>query len=110
MTDESGSTGIDTEVDVLKEDSATAPVISRRMLLRGATAAVPTILTLQSGAALAASSNLIGTVQYARQALGPDGNVQCLDMRGLGGTPTKLDLGRQVRQGMVVADRNSRSN
>ena len=31
--------------------------VSRRMLLRGATAAVPTILTLQSGAALANSSN-----------------------------------------------------
>jgi hypothetical protein len=55
---------------------------------------VPAILTLQSGAALAQSSNLIGTVQSASQAIGPDGKVQCLDMASaVGGTPTQLDLG-----------------
>lgn len=70
------------------------PTISRRALLRGASAAVPTILTLQSGAALAQSSNLVGTVQSAAQAVGEDGKVQCLDMASaVGGSPAQLDLG-----------------
>lgn len=68
--------------------------MSRRALLRGASGAVPAILTLQSGAALAQSSNLIGTVQSASQAIGPDGKIQCLDMASaVDGTPTQLDLG-----------------
>jgi hypothetical protein len=68
--------------------------VSRRALLRGASAALPTILTLKSGAALAASSNLMGTVKNAGQALGDGGKVQCLDMASaVGGTPSRLDLG-----------------
>jgi hypothetical protein len=66
---------------------------SRRALLRGASAALPTILTLKSGAALAASSNLLGTVNSANEAIG-NGKVQCLDMSSaVGGTPSQLDLG-----------------
>lgn len=74
---------------------ADVPNKSRRALLRGASvAALPTILTLKSGAAFAQSSNLIGTVKTASQALGNGGKVQCLDMASaVGGTPTKLDLG-----------------
>jgi hypothetical protein len=68
--------------------------LSRRMLLRGATAAVPAIMTLKSGAALAQSSNLLGTVRTAYQAVGEGGKVQCLDMASaVGGTPSQLDLG-----------------
>lgn len=75
-------------------DRAASTSISRRTLLRGASAAVPTILTLQSGAALAQSSNLIGTTQDVNNAIGEGGNVQCLDMASaVDGTPTKLDLG-----------------
>jgi hypothetical protein len=72
------------------------PNASRRALLRGASvAALPTILTLKSGAALAQSSNLIGTVRTASQATGDGGRVQCLDMASAeGGTPSKLDLGQ----------------
>ena len=66
-------------------------MISRRTLLRGATATVPTILTLTSGAALARSSNLIGTIQEA------NGDVLCLDPRSTKGptrsNPNVYDLG-----------------
>jgi hypothetical protein len=68
--------------------------LSRRALLRGASSALPVVLTLQSGAALAQSSNLIGTVKQAQQAIGPGNRVQCLDMASaVDGTPSKLDLG-----------------
>jgi hypothetical protein len=74
--------------------SHTPSNVSRRALLRGASAALPTVLTLQSGAALAQSSNLIGTVKHASKAIGEGGRVQCLDMASaVDGTPTKLDLG-----------------
>ena len=70
--------------------------VSRRALLRGASAAVPTILTLHSGAALARSSNLIGTVDSASRAKNRSGQIQCLDQASaVDGTPAKLDLGEQ---------------
>lgn len=70
--------------------------ISRRALLRGASIAVPTILTLQSGAALARSSNLIGTVDSATRARAKSGEVQCLDAASaVDGAPPALDLGQQ---------------
>ena len=68
--------------------------VSRRALLRGATGALPVVLTLQSGAALAKSSNLIGTVNNASKAIGPNGRIQCLDAASaVDGTPAQLDLG-----------------
>lgn len=67
---------------------------SRRSLLRGASTALPAIFTLQSGAALAASSNLLGTVKHASKAVGEGGRVQCVDgASAVGGTPSVLDLG-----------------
>lgn len=75
------------------EERTAGPVgmISRRTVLRGATATVPTILTLTSGAALARSSNLIGTIQQA------NGDVLCLDPRSTDGptrrNPNVYDLG-----------------
>jgi hypothetical protein len=69
---------------------------SRRALLRGASAALPTILTLHSGAALARSSNLMGTVDSASRAKTQNGQIQCLDRASaVDGTPTRLDLGEQ---------------
>src|SRR5262245_32929119 len=70
--------------------------VSRRALLRGASVALPTILTLHSGAALAAqsSSRYIGTVSKASKAAAPDGRIQCLDENStVGGTWKKLNLG-----------------
>jgi hypothetical protein len=68
------------------------PGLSRRAMLRGATLAVPTILTLGSGAALAASSNLLGTNQTATAT-----DVNCLDPRSTKGAlptnPNVYDLG-----------------
>lgn len=72
----------------------TRPLVSRRMLLRGATAVVPTILTLHSGAALARSSNLIGAAMDAGP--GGDGKYRCLDFDGIQATnnPRMFDLGQ----------------
>ena len=50
--------------------------ISRRALLRGGVTAMPAILTLQSGAALARSSNLISAAPGSRNA---DDNALCMD-------------------------------
>ncbi len=50
---------------------------SRRALLRGAVTAMPVVLTLQSGAALARSSNMISTSQYATEDR--HGRALCLD-------------------------------
>jgi hypothetical protein len=44
-------------------------LISRRNLLKHGAAAMPAVLTLQSGAALAASSAYIGSVSLYRQRL-----------------------------------------
>lgn len=68
-----------------------ARLLDRRTVLRGATAVVPTILTLGSGAALARSSNLIGTVQKSA------GDALCLDPTSTNGptmqNPNVYDLG-----------------
>lgn len=68
------------------------PVLTRRMVLRGASAVVPTVLTLHSGAALARSSNLISAATNP----GPEGGrYHCLDFDGLKPTdnPNVYDLG-----------------
>lgn len=65
---------------------------SRRALLRGAMGAVPTVLTLHSGAALARSSNLVGVGPEA----GPEGGqYRCLDTETVYKTdnPNVYDLG-----------------
>ncbi len=68
------------------------PSSSRRALLRGAMVAVPTVLTLNSGAALARSSNLVGVGPEA----GPEGGqYRCLDTETVYQTsnPNVYDLG-----------------
>lgn len=92
MTEQRVETRIDSAPGVGEERTdGPAGLISRRTLLRGATATVPTILTLTSGAALARSSNLIGTIQQA------NGDVLCLDPRSTNGptrrNPNVYDLG-----------------
>jgi hypothetical protein len=65
---------------------------SRRALLRGAMGAVPTVLTLHSGAALARSSNLVGVGPET----GPEGGqYRCLDTETVYKTdnPNVYDLG-----------------
>lgn len=71
-----------------ERDKDPAPV-SRRILLRGAAAAVPTILTLHSGAALARTSNCIS---LAREAA-PDGLNRnlCVDLVTPPNPPTLVD-------------------
>ena len=68
--------------------------LSRRALIRGGAAAMPVILTLQSGAALARSSNLIGAASDGTtDALG---RKLCLDTNSVipvGGNSGKYDLG-----------------
>ena len=75
MTDQRDEARVAMADGVVEGHAAAAPTgISRRALLRGATATVPTILTLTSGAALARSSNLIGVTQSTTQD-----PVLCLD-------------------------------
>lgn len=87
--------------------TVTAAPLNRRALLRGASTALPAILTLQSGAALARSSNLIGAAGQA----GPDGGkYRCLDFDGISGTknPKVYDLGNPAMGHVTRIDANSR--
>jgi len=92
MTDQRIEARVDSAPGLAEEPVNEAPgLMSRRAVLRSATATVPTILTLTSGAALARSSNLIGTIQQA------EGDVLCLDPRSTSGptrtNPNVYDLG-----------------
>ena len=81
--------------------------VSRRLLLRGASAAVPAILTLQSGAALARSSNLIGVNPRNGHS---DGKYNCLDFNGIDRTdrPNVYDLGSPPMAHVTRIDADSR--
>ena len=54
------------------------PLLARRAIIKGAAGTLPTILTLQSGAALARSSNLIGSSSSPKDEAG---RTLCLDLR-----------------------------
>ena len=80
------------------QDRAAAPdadrkPVSRRVMLRGAAAAVPAILTLHSGSALARSSNMLSLAD----GVTGDGPALCLDVSSLPqgdpGSVTRYDLG-----------------
>jgi hypothetical protein len=82
--------------------------VSRRALLRGGVTAMPAILTLHSGAALARSSNLIG--QAPPGTTDEYGRTLCLDTTGLTQVTeygTVYDL-REPPSGVVnvIPDRN----
>jgi hypothetical protein len=86
---------IDTSQTPEQDTSARQPpAVSRRAMLAGASkAAVPAIITLYSGAALARSSNLIGVNKY--QGAEQD-KYRCLDTSSVYRTdkPDVYDLGR----------------
>ena len=71
-----------------KKDNASV-VRGRRALIKGAAVALPAILTLQSGAALARSSNMISTT--TSDAKDGDGRTLCMDARSV--TPVEGDGG-----------------
>lgn len=90
-----------------KVQGMAAAKIDRRKLLRGASAAVPAILTLQSGAALARSSNLIGANPYSGAS---DGKYNCLDFDGIDRTdkPNVYDLGSPPMAHVTRIDADAR--
>ena len=66
--------------------------LSRRAMLKGAVSGMPVVLTLQSGAALARSSNLISEAGY--KATDRRGRTLCLDLDSVAGSRGGLhDLG-----------------
>lgn len=68
--------------------------MSRRALLRGAVTTMPVVLTLQSGAALARSSNMISASQYSSQDR--RGRTLCLDTDSVypaDGSGHRFDMG-----------------
>jgi hypothetical protein len=75
-----------------KDAADNAVFRGRRALIKGAAATLPMILTLQSGAALARSSNLIGGTSEA-SAKDADGNTLCMDMSYATPIGDKYDLG-----------------
>ena len=56
------------------------PLLARRAIIKGAAGTLPTILTLQSGAALARSSNLI---RPSTEATDANGRTLCLSERSV---------------------------
>ena len=75
--------------------------MSRRELLKGSVKAMPVVLTLHSGAALARSSNVItGT-----DSVDIDGKYRCLDTRGIRPLSRRdqiYDLGARPRPAVVT--------
>jgi hypothetical protein len=102
---------VDAQVEVMtverKESNGAPAKVNRRAMLRGASAAVPAILTLHSGAALARSSNLISTSKYVGEQ---GGKYRCLDFDGIGGTeqPNVFDLGNPAMGHVTRIDADSR--
>ena len=72
--------------------------MSRRALLRGAVTTMPVVLTLQSGAALARSSNMISASRYSSEDR--HGRTLCLDtdsVNPMDGSDHLYDLGEPAR-------------
>jgi len=82
MTDKTDNMKNKTPASVgkVQDRAGDGAVNARRALLKGAVATMPMILTLQSGAALARSSNLI-SASTASAALDANGRMLCLDYR-----------------------------
>jgi hypothetical protein len=75
-TDNKKSISVENGTDCAADDV----VRNRRALLKSAMVTMPMILTLQSGAALARSSNIISASEPAN-ALDLEGRMLCLDLR-----------------------------
>ncbi|SEO13145.1 hypothetical protein SAMN05216404_11225 [Nitrosospira multiformis] len=77
----------------LKEQAGNLPEPSRRRLLKG-TVAVPIIMTLHSGAALARTSNLVGPTEDINSAMKENGDLYCVHPSSDGSANTiPVDLG-----------------
>ena len=78
----------------LKEQAGNLPESSRRRLLKG-TVAIPVIMTLHSGAALARTSNLVGPTQDINSAVKDEsGDLYCVHPSSDGNADTiPVDLG-----------------
>ena len=85
--------------------------ISRRAVLRGAVTTMPVVLTLQSGAALARSSNMISASRYSSEDR--RGRTLCLDTESVnpvGGSDHLFDLGEPPRAHVfAINDRDYRT-
>lgn len=80
-----------------------ATKVGRRAMLRGAAAAVPTILTLHSGAALARSSNLLHVADGA--PVDAKGRNLCIDESSVkveSGPPKAYDLGEPAHANVTA--------
>lgn len=76
----------------LKEQADNLPESSRRRLLKG-TVAIPVIITLHSGAALARTSNLVGPTEDTNSAAKDEnGDLYCVHPEGDANT-IPVDLG-----------------
>lgn len=101
------------QLNLGKDMPNTAPEQSRRRLLKK-TVAIPVIMTLSSGAALARSSNFAGRESSLNDAAGDNDNVYCMDHEGqlaegaydLGDHPTYTLVPRDTR----VAGANEKNN
>jgi len=100
----------------LKQDAAgkqiaMTPRLARRKLLKS-TVAIPVIMTLHSGAALARSSNLAGAEINLENAAGDDNDVFCAITEGtvpegandLGDSPSYTRISRQTDAGINKTD------
>lgn len=83
--------------------STEKPQLARRAILKGAVGTMPAILTLQSGAALARSSNLITPVQNMDAARNEAGDVLCLSESSVTAVypDGRVDLGESPTYGYV---------
>lgn len=86
----------DAESFAKEEADRERSIRNRRLMVRGAAAAVPAILSLRSGAALARSSNLVSTVADLPETGGTGGVYHCLDTESVEPVGANLyDLGTQ---------------
>jgi hypothetical protein len=77
----------------LKEQAGDSPESSRRRLLKG-TMAIPVIMTLHSGAALARTSNLVGpTLDTATAVKDGNGDLYCVFPTDGAASGNPVDLG-----------------
>lgn len=82
---------------ILKNPAGNSPADSRRRLLKG-TLAIPVIMTLHSGAALARTSNLVGAIQDTASAVKDEnGDLRCIHPGADGGDSrmNPVDLGEE---------------
>ena len=82
---------------ILKDAAGNSPADSRRRLLKG-TLAIPVIMTLHSGAALARTSNLVAAIQDPASAVKDEnGDLLCVNPGSGGSDPRAESVGSDPR-------------